>query len=167
MKKIFYPLCLYLCFSSCMKKKDPYYNSSSGTYTPVIMKRAELEKSIAFLPARDIKNPAKIYTKGSYLFISERYEGVHVIDNTNPVSPINKGFIGVPGCVDMAIKNNTLYVDNAVDLVSIDLSDPSAVNVTSRTKNVFPALAYPDQNNCSYCGPVIPQNTIIVKWVKK
>ena len=66
-------------------------------------------------------NPGKIYFKEGYIFINEELKGIHVIDNRNPENPQNIGFIEIPGNVDIAIKNNTLYADSYIDLGAIDI----------------------------------------------
>lgn len=140
-------------------------------YVPILMDRSNLNTSLSLKPPSVIADAAKIYYKDNYIFISERYKGVHIIDNSNKKSPINKGYISVPGCLDMAIKNNIMYVDNAVDLVAINLTEAQNGNLTvvKRVENVFPEVAPPD-------GGVIPskfntdnrpKNTIIVNWKHK
>ena len=80
------------------------------------------------------------------IFINEKYEGVHVINNADPSNPIKYAFITVPGCIDIAMKGKTLYVDNAIDLVALDVSDPLNVQVTERIPGIFPEL----RNNEAY-----------------
>jgi hypothetical protein len=119
---------------------DSYYEN--WNYVPVFMKRADLEKSVSYQSSpRDMENPGKICYKHPYIYINERYKGVHVIDNSLPESPVKEGFIVAPGCLDMAVKGNVMYLDNAVDLVAFDLA---AKQVTKRIKGVFPAPLSPD-----------------------
>lgn len=153
--------------SSCIGGFDP---PNYTEYKPVLLSRESLEKSIIFHSAEPIRNPAKIYYKDNYIFISERFKGVHIIDNSKPSLPVNRGYIAVPGCVDMAIKENTLYVDNATDLLAVNLEDiyHSKVAVSKRIRHAFPELAPPD-------GRIIPEkydvhnrpdNTVIIEWKK-
>ena len=68
----------------------------------------------------------------------------------------------------MAVKGQTLYADNAVDLVAIDLSDINNITVTKRIKNVFPELSTPDGSYYwKYSSKNRPENTIIVGWDNK
>jgi hypothetical protein len=140
-------------------------------YEPVLLSRESLEKSIQLLPERKITSPAKIYYKDNYIFISEKYKGVHVVNNTDPKNPDNEAFISVPGCVDMAIKENALYVDNAVDLAVIDLSDikNSNIKITKRVRDAFPELATPDgyEVPVKFSKEERPKGAIIVEWIKK
>ena len=159
--------CAVALLSACAGFSEPPLYTS---YKPVIMDRESLERSIIFKPAEDIKIPAKIYYKDNYILISERFKGVHVIDNTDPKTPVKKGYINVPGCVDMAIKDNILYVDNAVDLVAIDISQINIgqITVKKRVKQTFPELVPPDGQSVPYKYSVEnrPKNSVIVNWVK-
>lgn len=138
-------------------------------YKPVLMKREELEKSVSFSSVREMIQPGKIYLKGDIIYINEKYMGIHVIDNTDPTNPKKIGFIVVPGCIDMAMKTDFLYVDNSVDLVSIKLgNDLSQLTVTKRLKNIFPELTPPDNRTLQsqYQPGNRPENTVIVGWEK-
>lgn len=141
------------------------YEPDSG-YTPVFMLRNELERSVKLEASRAIVNPGKIYLKDHLIFINEKYLGIHVIDNTNPEDPDNVGFIHIDGCIDMAMKDNVLYADNAVDLVSIEINPQmTGIQVTSRIKNVFPELIAPDGRSLSpRQNQARPQNSILVRW---
>ncbi|MCL1821908.1 MAG: hypothetical protein FWG22_03700 [Prolixibacteraceae bacterium] len=137
-------------------------------YKPVFMQRSEMEKSVKMETARDIKNPGKIYIKGDTIFINEKYRGIHVIDNSNPETPDNIAFIQVDGCIDMAMKEDILYADNAVDLIALSINNNfTSVEVKSRAKNVFPELMAP--NGRSLTGKeqqARPLNTVLVRWEK-
>lgn len=136
------------------------------SYRPVLMKRSELEKSVFFREKQTIGNPGKIYYKDKTIYLVEKYKGVHVIDNSDPRNPQQTGFINLPGCVDISIKKNSLYADNAVDLVAVDISNYPNISVTSRVKNVFPELPPPDIDYVpwEYEASQRPDNTIIVNW---
>lgn len=107
------------------------------THEPVYMLHEEIRNAIASEAPRTLQDPGKIYLYGDWILVNERLKGIHIIDNTNPTSPRNVSFINIPGNVDMAVKNNILYVDSYIDLVSIDISDPTNISVTSRTENAF------------------------------
>ncbi|MBI9035907.1 MAG: hypothetical protein JEZ03_15705 [Bacteroidales bacterium] len=165
MKRIFSILLVIMMLVVVQAFDEPYYYTE---YKPVLMKRDKLEASIVFQDAQVLKAPGKIYFKDQYILINEKYKGVHIINNTDPSNPVNIGFINVPGMVDMAMKANTLYVDNAVDLVAIDLSDLPNINVTDRKENVFPELVPPGYDFLPYQYAIgnRPENTVIVRWEK-
>lgn len=128
-------------------------------YEPVYMQRADLEKSVSFQSTpRELKSPGKIYVLGNILFINERYKGIHVVDNSNPASPQKLGFIVAPGCLDVAVKDNMLYLDNAVDLVTFSLTEKKEV---SRIKGYFPEPICPAGGVYYYERP---EGFIIVAW---
>lgn len=145
---------------------DPVWDESD--YTAVLMTRSELEKSIAFQPARPISQIGKIYKKGSWVFITEKYKGIHLIDNTNPAAPVKSGFIRVPGCVDIAMKNNTLFAENSVDLISIDINMLPEIRIAGRVRDIFPEQLPPDLVYIphKYTKNMRPANTLIVEWKK-
>ncbi len=130
---------LIAMFASCEDKmvtKRTYI-----AYTPVYMSYNELRSAVK-VSTKDqnieLKQPGKIYFKDNYIFINELHKGIHVYDNTNPKNPIHHAFIEIPGNVDMAIKDDILYADSYVDLVSIDISDYNNLKEISRVENVFP-----------------------------
>jgi len=165
MKKSIYPL-LFLVVLLFTSSGDDSFNPSE--YFPVLMERPELEKSIKYRDAQSIENPGKIYYKDGIIYLNEKYKGIHVIDNSNPEAPVNVGFLNIPGCIDIAIKNNSLMADNATDLVSIDITNLSALKVTGRLQNAFPECTPPDLEYIPYMfsSSNRPRNTIIVGWKK-
>lgn len=141
-----------------------YYPSS--VYVPVLMDRAEMERAIKFEPPRPMSDPGKIYYKDPYLFIVEKNKGVHIIENSNPANPEKIGFIHIDGVRDIAMKNNVMYADNAVDLIAVQLNDSyTSVSVSKRFKNYFPEMLAPDGTSFPfYIYKSRPANSIIVAW---
>jgi glutaredoxin len=133
-------------------------------YIPIFMKRADLENSVSWqTEGRDMENPGKIYYKSPYIFVNERYKGVHVINNSDPYKPVKEGFIVAPGCIDMAVKGNMMYLDNSVDLVTVDLNTRQ---VTSRIRNVFPEPSSPENQVFYDYGTQRDADLILVAWKK-
>jgi hypothetical protein len=145
-----------------------YYDQPSYDYVPVLMNRDDLKKSVFYKPAQELVNPGRIYYKDNYLFISDRYKGIHVIDNTDPVHPANVGFINIPGCLDIAIKDNILYSDNSIDMVAIDLTGFPDFKVTERLEGVFPEPLPPNSGSIptTFLPQNRPKNTVIIGWEK-
>lgn len=152
----------------CIRRAEPIVYTK---YTPILVAKSTLINSVKLQPAGSIETAAKIYYKDQYIFISEQFKGVHIIDNANPSKPINKAFIAVMGCVDMAIKNDVMYVDNAIDLVAIDLNEIQKGNlkILKRVANVFPEVAPPDAGAIPdmFNKQNRPQGTVIVDWKKE
>jgi hypothetical protein len=113
------------------------------TYTyramvPVYLKMNDVRaRTIVIEPGQELENPGKIYIYGNYLLINEPQEGIHILDNTNPASPVNLNFIPIAGNVDLAINNNMLYADNYVDLLVFDISKIKSIKLVERVKDVF------------------------------
>lgn len=142
------------------------YPSEPFPYRPIVMTRQVLETSVEMIEPVKLIKPGKIYIKDNYIFINEKFKGLHIINNTDPSNPVKAGFLRIPGCIDMAVKGNILYADNAVDLVAVDLSNPLNIVVTKRIKNVFPELTPPGQSwtPWNYSAEQRPANTIIIGW---
>jgi len=146
-----------------------YADYSWREYTPVFMLRTDMEQNIKLVGPKTILNPGKIYIKDHLIFINEKYHGIHVIDNTNPEDPTNFAFINIDGCIDISIKENVLYADNAVDLIAVTLDENmTSIEVSSRTKNVFPEMIAPDGNGLSWKEKQArPDGAILVRWDEK
>ena len=106
-------------------------------WTPIYKKLDEIRLDVKAEAARELQKPGKLYFYDNYVFINEQHEGIHVIDNKNPESPRNVAFIKIPGNIDIAVKNNILFADSYIDLLSIDISNPEKPTLAGRTENVF------------------------------
>lgn len=153
---------LFLGCATLLNTSSSFYMHFQSDYNPVFMERPELESSVFFdEKSHDLVNPGKIYSKDKFIFINEKYKGIHVIDNSTPASPKQVGFIVAPGCIDLAVKGSTLYLDNAVDLVAFNLETRQ---VTERIQDVLPEPLSPE--NISYNGERT-KGLILVSWNKK
>lgn len=163
------PGLFYLLFLILLTGSSPNNFVNPSAYFPVLMERDDLEVSVKFREAQEIVIPGKIYYKDHVIYLNEKYKGIHVIDNSDPESPQRIGFINIPGCIDIAIKNNNLLADNATDLVSIDISDLEHLTLTDRIQNVFPESTPPDLDYIPYMFTPAnrPRNTVIVGWKKQ
>ena len=139
---------------------------ATSSFEPVISSRENFESTISLIDSKPVLSSGKIYVQGDYLFINEPKSGFHVIDNSNPESPISVAFLSIPLATGLAIRGNVIYVHHAVDLVAIQY-DPVAnvIEVLHREKNVFPQLKSPDGYSASYFG--VQDNEIIVDYRSK
>jgi hypothetical protein len=140
-------------FQGCVK--DTCTHTYSYTWFEPLYKTTEqVRQSIKTDPAVEVKAIGKLFIKGNYIFLNEINKGVHIIDNSNPSAPVNKGFINIPGNIDIAVKGNVLYADLFTDLVAIDISDPLNTVTKKIINNVFPARYYngfaPDSTKVVY-----------------
>jgi hypothetical protein len=128
-----------------------------------------MEAAVKMEASQPLRTTGKIYIYGNYILVNEKFKGIHVIDNSNPESPQNLAFLHIDGCIDMAMKNNILYADNAVDLIALKTTDNFvSVQITSRIKNIFPETESPDRYwSTDNVNHFRPKNGILVAWKKK
>jgi hypothetical protein len=126
---------LAFLFTGCMKDK---ITKTYKISTPIFEVLTKFREEIKSQPATGIVVAGKITVDGNYIYLSEPYKGIHVIDNSDPSSPKNVSFINIPGNEDMAITGKTLYADAYGDLVTFDISNPLDVVAKNFAANVFP-----------------------------
>ena len=140
------------------------YTEQYLSLEPVYQSFEDFRASVKMGSQQDLVKPGKIYTIGNYIFINENMKGVHVYNNANPAAPQYTGFINIPGNVDIAVKNSIMYADSYVDLVAIDISDPTKSKEIGRIKNVFP-YSVPPYNETKYrIGQVDNTKGVVVSW---
>jgi hypothetical protein len=113
-----------------------------------------------------IQTAGKIYIQGNYLFVNEKYKGIHVFNNSNPASPVNLAFLNIPGNVDLAVKGNYLYADNYVDLIVLDISNLNAPVEVARIKDIFP-YTIPEITDNNPISDIDQTQGVIVGWEVK
>ncbi len=162
MKRLVLLAALFILITSVSSPmQDPFTD-----YVPVMMKREDLTNSVAVTSAQPLKKTGKLHKYNTTLFVVEPYKGIHMFNNTDPSNPVNLGFIRIPGCIDLVVKDNFLYADNAVDLVTLDISNQQNIKVVNRIQNTFPEILPPDNGRM----PVVfskekrPKDLIIVEW---
>jgi len=120
----------------------------------------ELRKQVSTTSPTDMVEVGKIYYKAPYIFVNEVNKGIHVIDNSDPSSPMNVAFINIPGNLDIAVKDQILYADSYIDLVAIDISDPLNAKEIWRDQQVFDQRAYQGWTADASMG-------VITDWVER
>ncbi|MDC0231575.1 hypothetical protein OAK19_06370, partial [Aureispira] len=83
--------------------------------------------------SQELKNPGKIYIKDDMILINEMGKGIHLVYNANPAEPKKVGFIKIPGNIDVAMKDDIIYADNYMDLVTLN----TKTGEIKRVKNAF------------------------------
>lgn len=89
-------------------------------------------------PPQPIIELNKIYYKDSLIFVGEAQKGIHIIDNHDPANPERIAFIKIQGNSDISIQGNLLYANNLTDLVVLNITDVSNVELVSRVEDAFP-----------------------------
>ena len=124
-------LSLLSCTDTCETTETYVY------LEPVYTSANEVRASFASLDPRTLENSGKIYRKDHYLFINELGKGIHIYNNNDKTNPVPLSFLNIPGSFDVAVKGNIMYVDSFVDLVVLDISDPTQVQLVDRVENVL------------------------------
>lgn len=165
MKKIMFVLVALVFLASC---KDKFY-AKYKKYVPVYMDETSFRAAVKFESAKEISQKGNIYLKDEMLYIVEPNKGIHFVDNSNPSAPNKFGFLNVPGCSNVAVKGNVMYISSLIDLVCVDISNKYQAVEINRIKNVFPnatavtAKNYPKETIDPSKGLVVDWNVIDVK----
>jgi hypothetical protein len=131
---LFITACLAMLFSSCLKNKNfKTYTISRAEYSV----KSEVTAAARLQAAEPLKNLGSFVLYGTTMYINEKDKGIHVVDYSNPTSPINKGFIPIPGNLGLAIKNNILYADCYCDLLAFKIVSNQDIQLQTALKGVF------------------------------
>ena len=136
LKHLLFVLSVFAFFTSC-KDSDADY-ADYQVATAITMTTEAFKNSGTVDPPKGIDESGKIYAYLNYIFVNDKGKGIHVIDNSNPVSPIKIAFLNIPGNVDISVKNGILFADSISDLVVFDISDINNINQINRLEDVFP-----------------------------
>lgn len=149
-----------IIFSSC---EDSTMREYKG-YAPVYMSYDDLRAAVATETSMDLINPGKIYFKDNYIFVVEEMKGIHVYDNTDPSSPVNKTFVKLPGVVDISIAGYIMYADSYVDLVILDVENIDDIHEAGRLQGIFPYTIPPTEDNDFPMAYVDEKKGVVVDW---
>ncbi len=133
------------CTDECETTETYIY--MEPVYTPASVVRNSYESQ----EPRALEFPGKIYRKDQFLFINEFGKGVHIFNNNDRSNPQPIAFLNIPGNFDMAAMGQYLYVDSFVDLLVLDISDPTQVSLIRRIENAIDHVEilgfWVDENN--------------------
>lgn len=130
----FLAACLMLLNFSCSDKC--YYYMDEEVHSEVLQSIQEIRTSFSVSEDYKIKKPGNIYTYGDLLLVGEKFEGIHILDNSVPSNPKPLKFIHLKGNGNFAISNGILLAENGPDLLSIDINDLNNIQLIKRTENV-------------------------------
>ena len=134
--KLLFLFSLGLILTQSCLRDDCTATRSYVQFNPVYMQGAELRYDIRTQDETALVNPGKIYFYKNLIFINEKGLGVHVYNNENPASPKYEVFYRIPGNFDIAIKDDVLYADNPLYLMSIDIQDIANPKLLTRKEIV-------------------------------
>ncbi|MDT0606780.1 LVIVD repeat-containing protein [Croceitalea rosinachiae] len=154
-----------LVFFSCNDDGDDSEFADYLVARPLVMSKTEFTNSIDVVSPLPIDESGKIYAYQDYIFINDKYKGVHVIDNSNPESPLKISFIKIAGNVDISIKDNYLYADSITDLIVLDISDIDNIQIVNRMENVLrDNVIFPSEAQIFEWADIDYENELIVGW---
>lgn len=132
-------VCFALAITGCTEDYGTVtvtYQEATAIYGDVDAIRTEpLNESV-----REITDPGKIYLGNEVILIGEEQEGIHVIDNSDPLNPRQVNFINLPGNREYFVKDNKIYAETYYDVVKIDISNVHNAILESRAEFVFQDL---------------------------
>lgn len=117
-------------------KDKCFYYIDKDYYDPVLQPLSDIQSSFGVEEDFTIGKPGNIYIYDHYLLVGERTRGIHILDNSNPASPIPLKFIQLKGNSNFTVVNRVILADNGPDLVSIDISDLDHIQLVNREVNV-------------------------------
>lgn len=161
-----FPLTILMILSMVSCKDSSIMFRKYTANVPQYMSYADLRQPVKSKAAYEIQTAGKIYIKDNYLFVNEKYKGIHVFDNSNPGSPVNLAFLDIPGNVDLAVRGNFLYADNYVDLIVLDISNINAPLEVARVKDIFP-YTIPEATSTYPISNIDKDQGVIVGWQVK
>ncbi|RLD24430.1 MAG: hypothetical protein DRI71_02605 [Bacteroidetes bacterium] len=143
-----------------------FFPGPPSPFEPILMTRTDMEAAVAMHEPREIESPGKIWVYNNYILLIEKYKGIHIIDNSDPANSHNVAFIQVDGCTDLAVKDDVIFTNNAVDMIGVKVNaNFSTAEVVSRNKYILPIISSPEPWSDWYFIQMLPSNMIIVQWV--
>lgn len=164
-KILLLPFLAFLLFGSCTNDDSSDKYADYIVARPLVMSKTEFANSVDIIAPRPIEESGKVYTYKDYIFVNDKYQGIHVIDNRNPQQPVKIGFINIPGNVDISVKDDYLFADSLADLIVIDISDIDNIALVNRLENVLQGgTVFPFEANIIEDMEYDYENEIIVGW---
>lgn len=101
--------------------------------TPIYLTLDDIRKDLVpeYGNTAVLSRPGKLYQQGHRLVVVDNWTGVHIFDVTDNQNPVRIVFLPIPGVTDIEVKNNYLYANSFVDLLSISLADLEAGTFSS------------------------------------
>lgn len=160
------PLTILMILSMVSCKDSSVIYRKYTANVPQYMSYDEMRQPVKSTAGYAIQSAGKIYIQGNYLFVNEKYKGIHVFDNSNPASPVNLAFLNIPGNVDLVVRGNYLYADNYVDLIVLDISNLNSPVEVARIKDIFPYTIPETTETCPIYN-IDQTQGVIIGWEVK
>lgn len=148
---------LALSFSSCIQETCEEDRLVRG-FDPITVSADEWRSSSFICGAPlEVCEATSFYVYQNYLFMVENGQGLHIFDNSDSNNPVPITFMDAPGGQGISVRNDILYMNQYVDLVAFDLSNPENPTLIGRTEDVFEPY--------SVFAEVINGNQFVVDWL--
>jgi hypothetical protein len=151
-------------FTACKKESGTINTKNTKiikVYAPVYGSKATALASINGDASKAITHAGKIYIKDNFIYLNEQNKGIHIIDNSNTMHPVQIAFLSIPGNLDIAIKGNILYADMYNDLLAVDITNPRLATITHTLENFFTGRSYVNGS------PAVLNDQIVTEWNEK
>lgn len=154
-----------LFITSCEDDNQEPFLEEYQLAVPITMSQEDFRNSVDIIPPTPVDESGKIYTYKNYIFVNDQYRGIHIIDNSNPLSPQKIAFLKIPGNVDIAVKDDVLYADSITDLLVFDISDIGNISLTKRLSNVlYGYVVWPFEADAIDYENFGEQGDILIGW---
>lgn len=146
-----------LVFTGCLEETCSENRIVQG-FEPVTISPAEWRTSSFFCGVpQEVCEATSFYVYGDYLFMMEGSKGLHILNNSDPTNPTPITFMEAPGGQGLAVRNGILYMNQYLDLVAFDLSNPEKPELVGRTEDVFQPY--------SVFAQVLPTGEFVTDWI--
>lgn len=144
MKPVLAALCVATMFFSCYR---PSYSNRAEDHVQGYKAVYDADpgaKEVRYTQPVKMINPGKIYAIGKMILQNDIGKGVHLYNAVDPGKLKDRGFIQIPGNLELSIKGNYLYANSFYDLVVIDIGNWVTLKEVKRIPNAFSQNQGPD-----------------------
>lgn len=160
-------LLLVVLAAGCADRTVKMYTANIPVYKSFSEWRSE---PMDMQAAKSIVTPGRIYVYRNLLIVNEFMRGVHIFDNSVPASPVDLGFLPVIANIDIAVRDNIMYLDSYTDLLAFDISDARHPKLVNRLQDVLTLdkmenLCFVEGFNPQYpLGQIDMSQGVVVGW---
>jgi hypothetical protein len=135
MKHLFVLLLLSLVVSACEEPLAP--PETIQGLKPIYA--SQQVGDVISMPARPFDELGSILAIGSYVLLVEQDKGIHVIDNSDPNSPVTIAYLQLAGARQLTSDGDFVYASLGTDLYVLDIADWQTVTIVSILEDVIDA----------------------------
>lgn len=147
---IFLVFLALISFQSCCFYGDcnDWLAEPINSFIPIILNRAKFKTFVKILPSEKFVKSKKIDIKDNIMIVNNVNKGFHIYNYPDAANPVEIAFFEILGATDVAFINSIIYINQAVDLVTLKYNLPtSKVTVLCKKKNIFSSKMCPEDFN--------------------